>query len=556
MSFMTESLLLQAQSLRLDGDIHTSIHLLRTVLSQCNSDIQAAAASSVAATAADGGEDIAADIAMKMKAVCRMRQMAAYQLALLLLQRHGRCCYMNRKDVANCNTQADNGVGDTETQTDEKEADDLLCRLGYRLRLSTRAFGYPSCSCRCTTTSESSSQLPLRVMDDVLPLKLFEALQYAFRPDSMYWKELYSKVNIGNNSCWVEGGSNDGQSTERNQFVSHNIDLPRGNPSQSLQNANSIIEQVAIITKYKLMPHFPELQNAKSVEVWCHQRPTDGSHQLHYDMDEIRLQERRERLLVAAAQTQRKRQKVDVSDRDQGKNDGIFCPMVSCVLTIYVPNNSHACSNCGETSRAAPTIICNQSILNINQTETNCHTNDDEKGWLCYPKPNRLLAFEGSLLHGVVPGIPEHDININLHTSDNDSDESNDGYSNDPNNQQQRVTLMMGFWANGVSIQDMSLGIGPNMPFPMINDSGTSWAKEFEPIQMQEDELEGTSVTNSITTAAAVIEVNPLWTPIHRDSSNFGEYINDNAMTMYFSGRFFLRSVCTREIDDEIIHNM
>jgi hypothetical protein len=73
---------------------------------------------------------------------------------------------------------------------------------------------------------------------------------------------------------------------------------------------------------------------------------------------------------------------------------------------------------------------------------------------------------------------------------------------------------------------------------------------------MQEDELEGTSVTNSITTAAAVIEVNPLWTPIHRDSSTFGEYINDNAMAMYFSGRFFLRSVCTREIDDEIIHNM
>lgn len=543
--------------------MHTSIDLLRTVLSQCDSDIKAAASAAL-----DGAECevIAADT---IKAVWRMRQLAAYQLALLLLQRDGRCYYMKY-----CNTTLAFRAESTsdDEQSDEKEAEDLLSRLGYKTRLSARAFGYQSCSCRYNISISSCRDLPFRIMDDVLPSQLFEALQSAFRSDSRYWTELYSKVNNGNDSSWLEYSNHGPTSTKRNQFVSHNIELPpmsarncratssevpssAGNPHplllQAVQNAKSIIEQVAIITKYKLTPYFPELKDAQSVEVWCHQRPTDGSHQLHYDMDEIRLRERRERLLAAstaaAAQMQQKtkRQKVDASDtHNQGKNDGIFCPMVSCVLTIYVPSCSHACLDCGETSRAAPTIVCNQSILNHNQTQANFQSNDNMKGWLCYPKPNRLLAFEGSLLHGVVPGIPE--LNGCVHGSESDSAESDDGYSN-ANNQPQRVTFMMGFWANGVRTQGE---LGPNMPLPNINGKHLSWTSEFTSIEINDlDELQSNHSTDSTNTA---IEVNPLWKPIHHDSSTFGEYANDDAMQ--FSGRFFLRSDCTSEIDDEVLH--
>jgi hypothetical protein len=544
MSLMTESLLLEAQSLRLEGDMHTSIDLLRTVLSQCDSDIKAAASAAL-----DGAECevIAADT---IKAVWRMRQLAAYQLALLLLQRDGRCYYMKY-----CNTTLAFRAESTsdDEQSDEKEAEDLLSRLGYKMRLTTRAFGYPSCCCRYNISISSFSDIPCRMMDDVLPSQLFEALQSAFRPDSRYWTELYSKVNSDNDSSWLDDRNRGPTSTKRNQFVSHNIELPPDDPHplllQALQSAKSIIEQVAIITKYKLIPHFPELKDAQSVEVWCHRRPIDGSHQLHYDMDEIRLQERRERLLAAstAAATQMqqktKRQKVDASDtHNQGKNDGVFCPMVSCVLTIYVPSNSHTCLDCGETFRAAPTIVCNQSILNHNQTQASCQSNDHMTGWLCYPKPNRLLAFEGSLLHGVVPGIPE--LNGCVHGSESDSAESYDGYSN-TNNQPQRVTLMMGFWADGVRTQGE---LGPNMPLPNINGNHLSWTSEFTPIKIKDlDELQSNHSTDSTNTA---IEVNPLWKPIH--SSTFGEYANDDAMQ--FSGRFFLRSDCTSEIDDEVLH--
>ena len=40
MSLMTENLLLQAQTLRIEGIIDASIDLLRVVISQCNSDLQ------------------------------------------------------------------------------------------------------------------------------------------------------------------------------------------------------------------------------------------------------------------------------------------------------------------------------------------------------------------------------------------------------------------------------------------------------------------------------------------------------------------------------------
>ena len=116
---MTESLLLQAQSLRLKGDMNGSIDLLRIVLSQCNSDLRVV------------GERSARS--MDTTTTRKIRQMASYQLALLLLQISGRSQFVNKGET-------------NSSKSDEYEADGLLWKLGYRLRLSSLAFGYPSIS--------------------------------------------------------------------------------------------------------------------------------------------------------------------------------------------------------------------------------------------------------------------------------------------------------------------------------------------------------------------------------------------------------------------------
>ena len=197
MSLMTENLLLQAQSLRLEGDLDTAIDLLRVVVSQCNSDLQQT----------DSREETNS---MNNKTTNQLRQMASYQLALHLLQRSGR-----KKD-----SKSTSNVHD-DTRNDEYEADDLLWRFGYRLRLSKAAFGYPICNClqrkHITQPNPNMESLPT-IIDNALPKLMFDALQHAFRPESRYWSQFYCKAN------WNQNGTKD-EKRKANQFASHNIPL-------------------------------------------------------------------------------------------------------------------------------------------------------------------------------------------------------------------------------------------------------------------------------------------------------------------------------------------
>ena len=554
MSSMTESLLLEAQNLHLDGDHDGSIHLLRIVISQCNSDIAAA-----------GGAKSSKDIAW------RMRQMAAYQLALSLLQRRGRCWYHM---LGIGNGGAGEKVPENKDLERETEADELLWKLGYKLRLSVKAFGYPSCCCRYTTLSPGA---PVHVIDDAIASNLFGALQFAFRPESKYWSDFYSKINGGGGASWTRESNGLQSPSKRNQFASHNIILPSsasesfdsdassGDLLHQMQNASSLIEQVAISARHKLQKRFPNLKDAKSVEVWCHERPPDGCHQLHYDVDEIRLEERRRCVMksphidqAVGLKSDSKRQRIDIIDRgDKNKADGLFSPLVSCILTIYVPNSSDACELCHEYGKGTPTIVCNQSISNIRERQRTTGHIQKSKGWLCYPKPNRLLAFEGSLLHGVVPGIPEPGNcaqNLDNCSSCSSIDSSYLDHNTPTENcHQKRVTLMMGFWGDGVFTQGAT-DVGPNTPYPNKSKDRTSsfsWANEFLPIKIEHCDLLRDSNPFSI---GAAIEVQPLWIPIGRSDDYYREFINGGIDPIQFTGRFFLKSGSTNEIDDGILY--
>mmetsp|Transcript_29427 Transcript_29427/g.59191 ORF Transcript_29427/g.59191 Transcript_29427/m.59191 type:complete len:539 (+) Transcript_29427:196-1812(+) len=510
----------------------------------------------------------------KLITTSHMRRVAAYQLALLLLQRSGRRLQSPKQQQTDCDN-------------DEMEADGQLWKLGFRLRLTKMAFGYPRCDCKNSRTTKilkkEDIELPLATMDNALPTSIFIALRHSFRPDSKYWMEFYNKLNGSSDDISepfqfeTESGGDVG-----NQFASHNIKLPPLNPSnhphsslqlpsllQQLSDSNSLLEQAAIITRHRLRHRFPRLDKATSVEIWSHRRQPDGHHQLHFDMDEIKLWEQKKNISkddIDDCTTNGKRNSTCKKQKLAREHVGISCPIVSCVLTIDVPNHSVPCQFCGCCEDGAPTIICNQSILDnysFERGDRKCN-----KGWLSHPHPNRLLAFEGSLLHGVLPGLRVVE-NSTPSYSDDDGD-GREGYINSMQKGQFRVTLMMGFWDDGVCLtetredENPSMAVGPNVPFPRLSEKACTgdnshWVYEFKSVPV--DKIEIKTGQNVEHTAENVTLLEPLWTQVVVDNADenedgfgsyYSEFVGDDCSRKFY-GRFFLDATTPLEIHNEIL---
>ena len=99
------------------------------------------------------------------------------------------------------------------------------------------------------------------------------------------------------------------------------------------------------------------MKDVNFVEWWCHCRSHSSGHQLHFDSD------------------------------DEGKG-GVRNPLYSCVLSLT-------------EGIGGETLLTTQS--------THDTTLCQENGWLCENKVNRVMAFRGDLLHGVVPGSASHE---------------------------------------------------------------------------------------------------------------------------------------------------
>jgi hypothetical protein len=160
---------------------------------------------------------------------------------------------------------------------------------------------------------------------------------------------------------------------------------------------------VLIQTVYQLgQKRFGDEKMAKVhfAELWAHNRPHASGHQLHYDSD------------------------------DEGRG-GIRNPIVTSVLFLQ-----------GEVG--GPTLLTTQRLKDNHLCEY---------GWLCHPKEGRLLVFDGTVLHGVIPGK---------------------GVS--PSVGQRRVTVMVALWEH---IQTRP-GDGPGSarPFPQEKPL-PQWAKDI-----------------------------------------------------------------------------
>jgi len=136
---------------------------------------------------------------------------------------------------------------------------------------------------------------------------------------------------------------------------------------------------------HHLRKDFKMLKATTCVEMWAHNRPHASGHQLHFDSD------------------------------NEGRG-GVRNPIISTIL--YLTGDS-----------GGPSLVTNQKLAD---------TELASKGWLSHPKQARMVAFDGRVLHGVIPGK---------------------GQGSD-----RRVTLMFAFWKN-IKVRKGE-GPGAARPFP------------------------------------------------------------------------------------------
>jgi hypothetical protein len=159
-----------------------------------------------------------------------------------------------------------------------------------------------------------------------------------------------------------------------------------------------------------LRRQFPTLRTAKFVEMWAHNRPHATGHQLHFDSD------------------------------NEGKNGIIRNPIISTILYLNHHHHHHHQEETVTTFPVGgPSLITNQRLSSTNLAKT--------KGWLAYAKPRRMVAFDGTVLHGVIPGK---------------------GFVLNDDGPRRRVTLMLAFWKD-IQIRPGSTP-GAARPWPASNN--------------------------------------------------------------------------------------
>jgi len=183
------------------------------------------------------------------------------------------------------------------------------------------------------------------------------------------------------------------------EFFSYSLPLGRRHPRKLLG---------AVAARFRRTAEVLAGEECGRVEWWTHRRSAgaDGGHQLHFDLDELGM--RREGTLR--------------------------CPAVS--LVFYV-----------EADGVAPTVVTNEDVAGGDVATCSVR---------CHPKANRALFFKGSLMHGVVPMLPESE-------------------------ERERITLMMGFWAKSTppllsdapsrAASGVLISLGPNMVMPRLRRS-------------------------------------------------------------------------------------
>jgi len=223
-------------------------------------------------------------------------------------------------------------------------------------------------------------------------------------------------------------------------------------------------------------------QRITSVEWWAHRRDVDSGsgHQLHYDLDEAGL---------------------------AGLPPGVppAHPLASSVLYLSGPPAGQD----ADATEMAYTLVTDQTLERGSEAK---------RAWLCPPALNRLLLFDGSLLHGVVPRLPSQ-------AADRKSQA------------EPRLTLMLGFWGDAPSPRHSPAPkciaeLGPNMEGPCSN---SGWPSLFKTTIMNDS---GATAQSAAPPRSALLgPISPVWIQVPKADDEQLEVDGE----VDFVGRWFLQ---------------
>ncbi len=200
----------------------------------------------------------------------------------------------------------------------------------------------------------------------------------------------------------------------------------------------NLVEQVAQSIFTFIKSKFPEkAKRIKKAEWWAHCRPHNMGHQMHYDSE------------------------------NEGKGF-VRHPIFSTVL--YLSEDCHV---------GGPTFITNQLLSSSNLAD---------KGWLIFPKENRMALFNASYLHGVIPGK---------------------GVT--PNSKSRRITFMIGFWDDIDAIKGPSHGASREL------SQKEEWLQEIECLHSEP------IIPNDSINQVDAFPVGEVW--LHNDGSSLDSTI-------------------------------
>ena len=187
----------------------------------------------------------------------------------------------------------------------------------------------------------------------------------------------------------------------------------------------------------------PQAAAATRAEWWAHCRPHDTGHQFHFDSD------------------------------DEGRGEVVRHPLATVVLFL-------------SSGVGGPTLVTNQRAES-EQLATH--------GWAVLPAANRLLLFDGSLLHCVIPGRPRP------------AAQARGG-----GGRRRRISLMVAFWDDIREREGAEPGAARPFPYPGGHGGGSvSWPLRFDWPAAADGEQRRTQLGGGRRDVPPAWRVQPIW---------------------------------------------
>ena len=202
-----------------------------------------------------------------------------------------------------------------------------------------------------------------------------------------------------------------------------------------LQKDHALLQQHGIFAfvhrlQIFLQSHFP-VKHASYCEMWAHNRDHATGHQFHFDSD------------------------------NEGCTEVIRNPICSCILYL------------SDDNIGGPSIITNQRLTS-NTLAT--------KGWMCHPQLGRLVVFDGTVLHGVIPGKAA---------------------AHNGNPTPRRVSVMFAFWRK-IRVRENDDGTNTVGGAARIFPETPQWAKQLRQTPNCDTATTSTTVAGDTTAETAI----------------------------------------------------